>query len=812
MQPSTREAGAAASSVGRNGTMREYFKSREVYRGSQGIILVDAFRFVYHGAPLTDWACRAQRPSPPSANGAAPSGTPYSATSPVSNQGLGLASTSRAARAHTFYFLSHFHSDHYAGITNRWHSGTIYCSRPTATLTQSQLGVPASWLFPMDLGQTYIFSLSTGVCLARVPETPHHPHVQALLSPPAASSKGQAQEKTVDGMFVVRLIPANHCPGAVMFLFVSPVFGTVLHTGDFRFNGSRETWEQFVRSSNGRQTYVPPLSCLIKRGEEQHASTAAPPAPAYEQFIADDEALRDVAQRQLLDVLLLDNTFCAPAYKFPSQWEVTQRVIEVLRSLFHRAACRAGVAVHSAGHPQHRQVRCAVLIGCYTIGKERVALALRDAFPLVRSSEQSRARDSLKGSQHHANAAEPASWRIHVSPSRYALLSSIGFFEECFEPLKASRSSENAVTARDAGKDASTRPPTETAHVEDVPVLLPVLLGECNAQGAQRKRVASGLACKPEETRASAAPAVRPSLAVGLDMADGAGNQSAAEGRTEEVEHLLSVFLVPMASVGYQAVAALAHADSPAVVDIEDGLALNLDRYDQVLIVEPTGWCKRCVAREVSEKHTLLRVPYSEHCAFHELLEFVEFVNPARVVPTVSEEGFKQYEALFVAKAPRLRSRVSNVQPITRFFSVLPVHHAEAPTGERRDDTAATVASSAARTVLDGSSVSLAGAIPVEDPAVDDAQTASAASAVVRKRARAQLHAVTVAAPTSTATAVAATPSITCTLERLFQKVKRDAAHRSPEGQPLEEVVAGDDDDCQVVGVVQAVVEISDDD
>ncbi|CBZ30435.1 conserved hypothetical protein [Leishmania mexicana MHOM/GT/2001/U1103] len=670
----------------------------------------------------------------------------------------------------------------------------------------------------MDLGQTYIFSFSTNVCLARVPETPHHARVQALLNPPASSSTGQAHEKTGDGMFAVRLILANHCPGAVMFLFASPVFGTVLHTGDFRFNGSRETWHQFVRSSNGRQTYVPPLPCLIKRGEEQDASTvtapavAAPPAPFYEQFIADDEALRDVAHRQLLDVLLLDNTFCAPAYRFPSQWEVTQRVIEVLRSLFHRAACRAGVAVPSTGHPQRRQVRCAVLIGSYTIGKERVALALRDAFPLVGSSEQSHARDPIKGSQCHTNASERASWRIRVSPSRYALLSSIGFFEECFEPLKTSRLSEKAGTPCSTDKDASSKPPTETAHVHDVPVLLPVLLGECNTEGLQRKNVASDLAYKTEETPASAAPSVRPSLAVDLDTLDGAGNQSAAEGRAEEVEHLLSVFLVPMASVGYRAVAALAHADGPAVVDMEDGLALNLDHYDQVLIVEPTGWCKRCVAREVSQKYTLLRVPYSEHCAFHELLEFVEFVNPARVVPTVSEEGFKQYEALFVEKAPRLRSRVSNVQPITRFFSVLPAHQAEAPAGKRKDDTKATVASSPACTVLDGSSVSLAGAIPVEEPAVDDARTVATAPAVARKRARTQLHAATVAAPTLATTAVAAMSSIACTLERLFQKVKRDAAHRSPERQRLEEVVAGEDDDCQVVGVVQAVVEISDDD
>ena len=34
----------------------------------------------------------------------------------------------------------------------------------------------------------------------------------------------------------IKLIDANHCPGAAMILITGP-FGTVLHTGDFRYGG-----------------------------------------------------------------------------------------------------------------------------------------------------------------------------------------------------------------------------------------------------------------------------------------------------------------------------------------------------------------------------------------------------------------------------------------------------------------------------------------------------------------------------------------------------------------------------------------------
>jgi hypothetical protein len=60
-------------------------------------------------------------------------------------------------------------------------------------------------------------------------------------------------------------------------------------------------------------------------------------------------------------------------------------------------------------------------------------------------------------------------------------------------------------------------------------------------------------------------------------------------------------------------------------------------------------------------------VPYSEHSSFDELLDFVSLVKPLTVVPTVSQEMFAKCEPLFVERCPRLRSKFSNTQPLSKF-------------------------------------------------------------------------------------------------------------------------------------------------
>ncbi|CAG7833714.1 unnamed protein product [Allacma fusca] len=91
------------------------------------------------------------------------------------------------------YLLSHFHSDHYIGLTKKF-SKTLICSAPTGNLVKMKLGVAENCIRKLQLNKVYV----------------------------------------IQGTEVV-LVDANHCPGSVMFILRLPNGTTYLHTGDFRF-------------------------------------------------------------------------------------------------------------------------------------------------------------------------------------------------------------------------------------------------------------------------------------------------------------------------------------------------------------------------------------------------------------------------------------------------------------------------------------------------------------------------------------------------------------------------------------------------
>ncbi|UMM10769.1 hypothetical protein L5515_000392 [Caenorhabditis briggsae] len=102
-----------------------------------------------------------------------------------------------------YHFLTHAHADHCRGISAKF-PNKVYCSKETAKILHLVVGepLPEDLIHPLELNIPYKFE-----------------HLQ------------------------VTAIDANHCPGAVMFVFQGPLIdeiagGPVLCTGDFRAEAS----------------------------------------------------------------------------------------------------------------------------------------------------------------------------------------------------------------------------------------------------------------------------------------------------------------------------------------------------------------------------------------------------------------------------------------------------------------------------------------------------------------------------------------------------------------------------------------------
>ncbi|ETO28966.1 hypothetical protein RFI_08161 [Reticulomyxa filosa] len=117
----------------------------------------------------------------------------------------------RLAPKNAVYFLSHFHSDHYAGLTKSFCQGPIYGSQITCRLAQHMLNVGCQYLVPLPM----------------------------FTKTEVANSSPKTW---------VTLLEANHCPGAAMFLFevesISKGKEYYLHCGDFRCEYEPNSWFQ----------------------------------------------------------------------------------------------------------------------------------------------------------------------------------------------------------------------------------------------------------------------------------------------------------------------------------------------------------------------------------------------------------------------------------------------------------------------------------------------------------------------------------------------------------------------------------------
>ncbi|CAA2994203.1 Hypothetical predicted protein [Olea europaea subsp. europaea] len=185
------------------------------------------------------------------------------------------------------YFLSHFHSDHYTGLTPQWSEGIIYCSSITARLLHQILKIPQAFIFPLPLSLPLF----------------------------------------IDGS-EVSLIDANHCPGAVQFLFKVPVYSK--SRGDDYDEGNNNVikFEKYVHTGDFRY-------CNEMKGES-----------VLSEFIG-------------ADAVFLDTTYCHPKFLFPSQEESIDHIV--------------GVIERTKGENVKNVL---FLVATYVIGKEKILMEI----------------------------------------------------------------------------------------------------------------------------------------------------------------------------------------------------------------------------------------------------------------------------------------------------------------------------------------------------------------------------------------------------------------------------------------------------
>lgn len=223
------------------------------------------------------------------------------------------------------YFLSHFHTDHYVGLTSSWSHGPIYCSKVTGNLVRQQLKVNPDLVVDIEF------------------ETP-------------------VEVPGTDGVQVT-MIPANHCPGSSLFLF-----------------------EKEFGKGNGRKTQ------RILHCGDFRASPAHVLHPLLRPVALDKETGRTKQQR--LDVCYLDTTYLNPKYAFPCQEDVVNACAQLCINLNENRAGQHDIwrrdkastkesedipSSKNANSAEGSKSRILIVIGTYSIGKERICVAIAKA-------------------------------------------------------------------------------------------------------------------------------------------------------------------------------------------------------------------------------------------------------------------------------------------------------------------------------------------------------------------------------------------------------------------------------------------------
>jgi len=246
----------------------------------------------------------------------------------------------------SIFFLSHFHSDHYRGLTRNFTQGPIYCSTITANLAREQFKIGSQLReLPMD---------------KRMPVPGARPRTY------------------------VTLLDANHCPGAVMFIFE-------VYPGLKPFPDNQKAWQS--RPEVVKKRRLKGIALFFKPTATANPSAVAKPkvTESLEPISAEIHASEAGRNKEIsihvgdfralpeemagkngsitrclnghrVQNLYLDTTYCGPQYTFPSQEEVLSYVEKYIKEILSK-----------------RGSSVLIYVGTYSIGKEKVLLRVSRA-------------------------------------------------------------------------------------------------------------------------------------------------------------------------------------------------------------------------------------------------------------------------------------------------------------------------------------------------------------------------------------------------------------------------------------------------
>ena len=161
------------------------------------------------------------------------------------------------------HFLTHFHSDHYEGLSPLWDYGPIYCTEGTKKFILHK-----------------------------------YPKIKNIHA--CAFYERQCLEIKPDLFVDFWMFDAKHIPGSAMLLFKG-YMGTILFTGDFRFNFSMVTENPVL---------FPPE----KRGG----------------FNKEDVVSQMRGISIPVDEMIFDNTYCNKFFKFGLEGEILKMMIDII--------------------------------------------------------------------------------------------------------------------------------------------------------------------------------------------------------------------------------------------------------------------------------------------------------------------------------------------------------------------------------------------------------------------------------------------------------------------------------------------------